>query len=312
MTCADSCLLPCCHCRLLFLLLVHLFVLHRCSGVASMACFFGGSVGACTVAIYPLQVSLSLAGRLQKGCSPSLVTHTQTQTQKQADTPAPRHSLTHSVTLTWLRLLCLLRLVLHPQILLTAGGRFGVTSIVLSLLVRLLLDAVRRMRRRPAPSSSTPWWKAPPPWLAVFVGVLPAQLTRLLLRTGNWNDFANVFGLVVALSWTYCGLYLFYGVLYAVSCALYMSACLVTTLLASWVVTPLMWLQLPLGGLKRKLLTSPEDAMSLLSGLIQEQLDQDWPRLWYAIVFYAWTFLEATSRPSTETSARTRGYSTMG
>lgn len=219
-------------------------------------------------------------------CDTHKHTHTHTQTQKQADTPAR-----HSVTLTCLRLLCLLCLVLHPQILITAGGRFGVASIVLSLSVRLLLDAVRRMRRRPAPSSSTPWSQVPPPWLAVFVGVLPAQLTRLLVRTGNWNKLAEVFGFVVAFSWRFCGSYLFYGVLYAVSFVLYMSACLVTTLLAGWVVTPLIWLQLPLGGLKRKILRGPEDALMLLSGLIQEQLDQDWRRLWFAVVFYASPFL---------------------
>lgn len=72
-------------------------VLMLVAGVASMACFFGGSVGACTVAIYPLQVSLFLAGLLQKGFS-AFTCDTHTQRQKQGNTPAPRHSLTRSLT----------------------------------------------------------------------------------------------------------------------------------------------------------------------------------------------------------------------
>jgi hypothetical protein len=180
----------------------------------------------------------------------------------------------------------------HLQILLTAGGRFGVTSIVLSLAVRLLMVAVRRLRRRPAPnsSSSMPWWKAPPPWQAVLIGVFPAQLTRLLVRTGNWVEFANLAGMAAAWFWWTVGTYVFLALLWGLFGALYLSAVVVSSP-ATLVVTPLMWLRLPLGGLRRRLYAVPNIAMNWLAEFIDVETKKDWPRLMYAIVFYTTPFL---------------------
>lgn len=185
-------------------------------------------------------------------------------------------------------------IAIYPlQILLTAGGRFGVTSIVLSLAVRLLMVAARRLRRRPAPnsrSSSMPWWKAPPPWQAVFVGVFPAQLTRLLVRTRNWVDFANMAGMTAAWFWWYAGTYISLALLWGLFGALYISATVVVSVPAALVVTPLMWLQLPLGGLRRRLYAGPHVAMNWLAEFIDVETKKDWPRLMYAIVFFTTPF----------------------
>lgn len=110
------------------------------------------------------------------------------------DQPAFLPSQAHRLTVLPLRLFacsCCL------QILLTAGGRFGVVSIVLSLLVRLCLHFWRSKiwcrRQQPTHNSKpTPWWKAAPPWPAVLIAGLPAQLLRLLVRTDTWFEFAQV------------------------------------------------------------------------------------------------------------------------
>jgi hypothetical protein len=87
----------------------------------------------------------------------------------------------------------MLLLFFRPQILLTAGGRFGAVSLVLSLAVRLLMHLWRKTfsahHTSKAGGKVSSWWGNPPPWQAVTIAVLPAQAMRLLTRTDTWPTF---------------------------------------------------------------------------------------------------------------------------